>query len=38
MPYGCKMFGFKSFQMPSLAVFQSSGKECQGFDEKPDKI
>ncbi len=34
MPYGCKAFGFKSRQIPSLVVFQSSGKACQAFEVK----
>jgi hypothetical protein len=34
MPHGCKAFGFKSRQMPSLVVFQSSGKACQAFADK----
>lgn len=34
MPYGCKAFGFKSRQIPSLVVLQSSGKACQAFEEK----
>ncbi len=34
MPYGCKAFGFKSRQTPSVVVYQSSGKSCQGFEEK----
>ena len=34
MPYGCKAFGFKTRQIPSAVVFESSGKSCQGFEEK----
>jgi hypothetical protein len=34
MPYGCKSFGFKTRQLPSVVVYQSSGKSCQGFEEK----
>jgi len=33
-PHGCKAYGFKSPQMPSLAVFQSSGSECHLFTQK----
>lgn len=36
MPYGCKAFGFKSRQIPSLLVYQSSGQPCQGYKEKID--
>ncbi|EMS72152.1 hypothetical protein [Ruminiclostridium cellobioparum] len=34
MPYGCKAFGFKTRQIPSLVVFQSSGKDCQAYEQK----
>jgi len=34
MPYGCKAFGFKTKQIPSAVVYQSSGKSCQGYEEK----
>ena len=34
MPYGCRAFGFKARQIPSLVVFQSSGKPCQAYEEK----
>ncbi len=34
MPYGCRAFGFKSRQIPSLVVFQSSGKPCQAYEVK----
>jgi hypothetical protein len=37
-PYGCKVYGFKSKQMPSLAVFESSGKPCQSFEQKPKPL
>jgi len=33
-PHGCKAYGFKSLQIPSLVVFQSSGTECALFKEK----
>jgi len=33
-PNGCKFFGFKSKCRPSLAVRQSSGQDCHGFEEK----
>jgi len=36
-PYGCRAMGFKSKQSPALAVFQSSGMECQLFDKKINK-
>lgn len=33
-PHGCKAYGFKSQQIPSLVVFQSSGMDCSMFKEK----
>jgi len=33
-PHGCKAYNFKSAQVPSLVVFQSSGIECSYFKEK----
>lgn len=33
-PFGCKLFGIKSKQIPSVVVYQSSGKKCEGFEEK----
>lgn len=33
-PYGCKIYGFKGPQMPSMTVFQSSGIQCQLFEQK----
>jgi len=33
-PYGCRLFGIKSKQIPSVVVYKSSGKVCQGFEEK----
>lgn len=34
-PHGCKAYGFKSAQIPSMVVFKSSGSECSMFTEKP---
>ena len=34
-PHGCKAYGFKSPQIPSLVVFQSSGTDCSMFKLKP---
>ncbi len=34
-PHGCKAYGFKSHQIPSMVVFQSSGSDCAMFREKP---
>ncbi len=33
-PYGCKAVGFKSLPMPSRAMYEHSGMECQLFEEK----
>ncbi len=36
-PNGCKAFAFKTKQLPSHAVFQSSGQPCMNFEPKsPD--
>ena len=34
-PHGCRQWGFKSQLLPTLAVFQASGKDCQLFESKP---
>ena len=36
-PYGCRGFGMKSKQCPSLIVFQSSGKPCMVYEAKTDR-
>lgn len=33
-PKGCKLFGFKSAGAPSIAVYSSTGAECNGYEEK----
>ncbi|WP_457749906.1 uracil-DNA glycosylase [Sulfurimonas sp.] len=33
-PHGCKAYGFKSAQIPSMVVFNSSGVECSLFKAK----
>lgn len=33
---GCKAFGFKSKQMPSVVVFESSGADCLKFSPKAE--
>ncbi|QOP44132.1 uracil-DNA glycosylase [Sulfurimonas sediminis] len=33
-PHGCKAYGFKSVQIPSMVVLNSSGAECSLFKEK----
>lgn len=33
-PYGCRKFGIKSRQVPSLAVASAGSGECQGFEPK----
>jgi hypothetical protein len=36
-PYGCRAHGFKTHRNPSVVVYESSGIECQVFEEKPVK-
>ncbi|AZR81964.1 uracil-DNA glycosylase [Thiomicrospira sp. S5] len=33
-PRGCKAFGFKTKQLPSVVVFESSGQPCMKFRPK----
>lgn len=33
-PNGCKFFGFKTKELPSMAVYKSSGSKCQAFEKK----
>jgi len=33
-PHGCKAYGFKSLQLPSIVVKQSSGSPCNFFQSK----
>ena len=33
-PKSCKLYGFKSTTLPSVAVFKSTGSECLGFEKK----
>ena len=33
-PYGCRIMGFKSLQLPSVVAFTSSQMECQSFSQK----
>jgi hypothetical protein len=33
-PHGCKAYGFKSPQIPSMVVYKSSGMECGLFSQK----
>jgi hypothetical protein len=34
-PYGCRAHGFKTHRNPAVVVYESSGFECQLFEEKP---
>ncbi|PLA74338.1 uracil-DNA glycosylase [Hydrogenovibrio sp. SC-1] len=36
-PRGCKAFGFKTKQMPSAVVLESSGQPCLKFTPKPNQ-
>jgi hypothetical protein len=33
-PHGCRYFAFKYPYSPSMAVFESSGKPCEAFEQK----
>lgn len=33
-PHGCKAYGFKSKQIPSVVVKQSSGIDCSFYKQK----
>jgi len=33
-PNGCRAMGFKTKRLPSVVVFQSSGKPCRLYKEK----
>ncbi len=33
-PNGCKAIGFKTKALPSVVVYQSSGKPCEFYKEK----
>lgn len=33
-PYGCKLYGIKSKQVPSIVVSKSIGTQCEQFIEK----
>ncbi|MBQ7625665.1 MAG: hypothetical protein IJS87_01205 [Rhodocyclaceae bacterium] len=37
MPYGCKIIGFRSLNLPSVEVRMSSGQPCLAFQPKPAK-
>ena len=36
-PRSCKLYGFKTSDMPSATVYKSSGLPCDGFVKKPGK-
>jgi hypothetical protein len=33
-PHGCRAYGFKSQQVPSVVVKQSSGMDCNFYESK----
>ena len=35
LPRGCKLFGIKSVQIPSVLVKKESGGDCKGFELHP---
>ena len=34
-PRGCKLYGFKTASMPSVVFYNTTGKQCVGFEKKP---
>jgi len=36
-PYGCRRFAMKTKLLPSFAVRNASGRECQAFEPKPER-
>lgn len=36
-PRGCKLFNFKSTNMPYILVKQSTGHDCTSFEEKSNQ-
>lgn len=36
-PNGCRAYGFKSKQMPSIVVKANSGMDCNMYEEKKKK-
>jgi len=33
-PHGCRAYGFKSQNLPSIVVKQSSGSDCNFYEDK----
>ncbi|MEZ4330604.1 MAG: uracil-DNA glycosylase [Myxococcota bacterium] len=36
-PRGCRAYAFKSEDLPSDVVFESSGEPCRLFERKPER-
>jgi len=36
-PRACRLYGFKSMQLPSVEVMKATGEECIGFVKKKVK-
>jgi len=36
-PKGCRAYGFKSHEMPSVVVHKNSKEDCLLFEAKPEK-
>jgi hypothetical protein len=36
-PRGCKLFNFKGATMPYVMVNQATGKDCEHFEERPQR-
>ena len=35
LPHGCRLFGMRSRAMPCHIVREETGRDCQGFEERP---
>jgi hypothetical protein len=33
-PKSCKLFGFKTKELPAVSVYESTGSVCMGFEKK----
>lgn len=36
-PHGCKLYGFKSLQIPSVVIRVQTREDCNGFSPKKKK-
>ena len=33
-PKGCKLYGFKTSRLPASLVYESTGKQCESYEER----